>query len=238
MQLYYIRHAQSINNALWDATGSDDNRSEDPELTPLGLQQAQLVAEHLATGMPRGGQRTDGMPGGFGITHLYCSLMVRTVQTGAVISTRLGLPLIGWAELHEEGGVFLEDKQTQVRVGMPGKPRAYFRQYFPMLQLPACVREDGWYNRPFEEREERPERARRVVAELLARHRNTADRVAVISHGGFYNHFVKELIGLPGVRGFWFLMNNTAISRFDFFEEHFDLTYHNRTDHLPGDLIT
>jgi broad specificity phosphatase PhoE len=32
MQLYYIRHAQSENNDLWDRTGSDQGRSEDPKL--------------------------------------------------------------------------------------------------------------------------------------------------------------------------------------------------------------
>ncbi len=47
MQLYYIRHGQSGNNLLWEQTGSNAGRSFDPELSPLGQQQAALVAEFI-----------------------------------------------------------------------------------------------------------------------------------------------------------------------------------------------
>ena len=52
MYLFYIRHGQSANNALYDATGGDDGRVMDPELTPVGVEQAARVAESLRCGQP------------------------------------------------------------------------------------------------------------------------------------------------------------------------------------------
>ena len=49
MILYYIRHGQSANNALWDSSGSSEGRSDDPPLTPVGEAQAQHVAKWLAS---------------------------------------------------------------------------------------------------------------------------------------------------------------------------------------------
>ena len=50
MRLYYIRHAQSENNALWDQTGSDEGRKHDPSLTELGWEQA-MRAAHFVCGL-------------------------------------------------------------------------------------------------------------------------------------------------------------------------------------------
>jgi hypothetical protein len=46
------------------------------------------------------------------------------------------------------------------------------------------------------------------------------------------------VLGLERRDGFWFLMNNTAITRFDFKEDETVLVYQNQTSHLPPDLVT
>lgn len=239
MHLYYIRHAQSINNALWDATGSNKARSHDPELTETGWRQAHILAEFLQCPPPTSGVREENGADvfGFGITHLYCSLMERAVMTGAVVARALGLPLCGWVDLHETGGMFLED-ENDVRNAMPGRSRSYFLQNYPELVLPGEVSDDGWWNRPFEEKEDRLPRGQRVLQTLLDMHGDTTDRVAIISHGGFYNYLVAAIMGLTARPPLWFLMNNTAISRFDFGEEETALVYSNYTAHLPDELIT
>ena len=49
MQLYFIRHGQSINNARWQDDGySDHARESDPPLTETGVLQAQYAGEFLA----------------------------------------------------------------------------------------------------------------------------------------------------------------------------------------------
>lgn len=239
MQFYFIRHAQSSNNALWDATKSSKGRSHDPELSPTGVRQAERLAAGLAH---KGQQQPDGWRDsqnihGFWLTHLYCSLMLRAVQTGSIVSEMTGLPLDGWVDAHEEGGLFLEDEDTGERSGKPGFTRGHFEQHFPRLRLPQDVGDGGWWDRAFEEEEERIERAQRFLRALLDRHGSTEDRVAVISHGGFYNTLMHLILNVPLDSKVWFGMNNTGITRLDFVNETV-VVYMNSVRHLPGDLMT
>ena len=240
MQLYFIRHGQSENNALWKRTASRKGRSEDPELTEVGRQQSEFLAQFL--------RRTDSIVAvngrdtqnitGFGITCLYSSLMVRAVATGTIIAKALDLPLVAWEDLHERGGIYLEDEQTGERIGQPGKDRAYFEAHYPDFVLPDSLGEAGWWNRPFEEPEQRLPRAQRFLRDLMERHGHTDDRVAVVGHGGFYNDLLAAILNLPEREGYWFALNNAAITRIDFSDERIGLVYLNRVDFLPKELVT
>jgi broad specificity phosphatase PhoE len=76
-----------------------------------------------------------------------------------------------------------------------------------------------------------------VLVKLLERHGGTNDRVAIVSHGAFYNYLVTAIGGQDGQANLWLLMNNTAISRMGF-EDRAVFYYHNRTDHLPREWMT
>ena len=130
MQLYYIRHAQSENNLFWELTGNSDSREVTPGLTELRQQQSLYLAQFLSTeGLDTHRRDLDVQNvTGFGITHLYGSLMLRAVQTGEYI-------------------------------GQSGRSRPFFAAHYPELAPPETVTEDGWWNRPFEEPEERSLRA-------------------------------------------------------------------------------
>jgi 2,3-bisphosphoglycerate-dependent phosphoglycerate mutase len=240
MQLYYIRHAQSENNALWDRTGADIGRSEDPKLTDIGVQQAETLAKFLAKAARRTSEErrdTQDM-GGFQLTHLYSSLMERSVMTGTAVSKAIGVPLEGWLDLHETGGIFLWDEEKEERVGLPGKTPSFFKTRYPEFMLPEDVSHNGWWNRPFELDEEQIPRAKRVIERLLERHGETEDRVAMISHGGFFNVFMSALLGLDVKQHIWFTMNNVAITRIDFRPNRVYVVYTNRVDFLRPELIT
>jgi 2,3-bisphosphoglycerate-dependent phosphoglycerate mutase len=240
MQFYFIRHGQSENNHLWVNTGSNQGRHEDPELTSVGWQQAALLAEYLSQRVPvQDDAMLDWWNGtGFDITHIYCSLMMRAVATGNAVATALNLPLIGLRDAHETGGIYLEDPETGAKVGLPGRTRVYFEEHYPNLVLPDDVDDNGWWNRPFEEREERRGRAERLGAALLGHHKGTEDRVALISHGGFYNHILAAIMNLPDERDYWFSLNNAGITRIDFREDRIWVGYMNRVNFLPRTLIT
>jgi len=240
MQLYFIRHGQSQNNALWEQSQDVKSYIVDPELTEIGHRQAILLAASLIQSQSEPGD-TNWDPHnttGYGITHLYTSLMLRAVQTGMAISQKLGLSLRAWIDLHERGGLVLDELPHDDPVGYPGPNRRFFEAHYPHLILPNTLGEEGWWNRPWENHVLRRERAARVAAELIQRHGATDDRVAIISHGGFYNHLLAALFGFPDKGGWWFLMNNASISRIDFYPQEIQLVFHNRVTHLPAPLIT
>ncbi|MCC7361202.1 MAG: histidine phosphatase family protein [Anaerolineales bacterium] len=239
MELYFLRHAQSENNALAARNAANEVRTHDPELTSLGQQQAAHLADFLAQ-TNLAAQTTPYDPQnrrGVGLTHLYASLMVRAVHTGTVIARRLGLPLTAWPDWHEEGGLFLEE-QPGVFVGRPGHGRAYFTQAYPDFILPESLTEAGWWTAGLEPYEDRPRRARRAVAALLERHGPTDDRVGIVSHGGFYNHILAALMDLPAPYRLGHMLNNASITRIVLAPDAHYVVYQNRCEYLPTELIT
>jgi 2,3-bisphosphoglycerate-dependent phosphoglycerate mutase len=238
MHLYFIRHAQSANNKLYEETGQWNGRDTDPELTELGHEQARRLAQHVSCANGELLRHDFVNRGKFGFTHLYSSLMVRALTTASYMSEALNLPLTAWEDWHEGGGIFVIDEETSERIGQPGKSRAELAARFPHVQLPATVTDAGWWNRPLETPEVQAQRARRVIFDLLERHGGTDDRVAVVSHGGFYNTLLAELLGIQADNSFWFSLNNTGITRFNFDQEGIALAYANRLEHLPTELIT
>jgi 2,3-bisphosphoglycerate-dependent phosphoglycerate mutase len=244
MQVYFIRHGQSSNNALWDSHSNSKDRSYDPELTEVGRQQARLLACALAackSDAPVGlGSRDPQNLAGFGLTHIYSSLMLRALDTAHAVADALNLPVQAWLDLHEEGGLYLDDEISGGQVGQAGPGRTQLMTRFPRLELPAAVPETGWWNRPYEVEGERAGRAQRVIRDLFMRHAETNDHVALVGHGGFFNWLIAELLHLPAPGPYWFVLNNVAITRLDYHaqENETRLVYHNRVNHLPPDLIT
>lgn len=247
MELYFIRHGQSQNNANW---GNPDYRENpDPALTDLGMEQACHVAEFLKNAQAITDSQRWNIQNrlGFGLTHIYTSLMERAVNTAAPTARALGLPFAAWEEIHESGGIFGRDGELKLK-GLPGKSRDYFEKHFPELGLPDPLDGTGWWNRPFETEEQCHMRAEKFLTDLIARHGDKdgqpEQRVAIFSHGGFFVHLMFVILKTPwrqaanGMKS-WFMMNNCAISRIDFDPGRIiNIAYLNRTDHLPDQLIT
>ena len=234
MRLYFIRHAQSTNNALWDATQSDAGRSDDPPLTPLGFHQATALGDALL----RAADPLEGH-GSPALTHLYCSPMTRAVQTALEVARGTGLTPQIWADWHESGGIWQD--RDGVRVGLEGQNRTYFQQQFPSVALPDDFAPRGWWSRAYEDDTALLPRAKRVWAELLARHGSTTDRIAVVSHGHFYAYVIAIALGLPNLEGVFFVLNNTGVTRLDHREnlhQTTNLIYANRLEHLEPALVT
>ena len=106
--------------------------------------------------------------------------------------------------------------------------------------LPQHFASHGWWHRPHEELPELLTRAKRVQEGLLQRHGDSSHRVALITHGGFHNFFLSQLIDVtePEERTHWFHLNNVGISHISFEEHKIRLNYLNRVDFLPANLIT
>ena len=234
-QLYLIRHGQSANNALADQR----RRTADPGLTDIGHAQARHVARHLET-QPDKTDVRDGRSGvaGHGIGRLYCSPMLRALQTAEPIAAALGLAPEVRLDVFESGGIWLDGGDGQGPVGRPGLRRAELTAKFPSFALPAEATDEGWWNRPFETPEQMAERAARVAAGIRRRLAYTDERVAVVSHGTFMNTLIAQLAFGNALDGVFFSNHNTAISRLDFDGDHLMVRYLNRIDHLPPELAT
>ncbi len=102
MQLYFIRHGQSSNNAGWGSPNYTEK--SDPTLTGNGKEQIQLLADFLEKNQninEHEGWDTHNRYG-FGITRIYTSLMERAVQTATPVARKLSrIPFTAWTEIHE-----------------------------------------------------------------------------------------------------------------------------------------
>lgn len=233
MRLYLIRHGQSANNAL----ETPRDRVQDPDLTELGYRQTDALAEHLAS--IDAGQVFDGDDlQEYGITHLYCSAMYRALLTARPVGIRLGLSPRAWVNIHESGGIYLDDDSGGT-VGYPGKTRSEILQEFPDYVLPEDIADAGWWRCDF--REERPAFYNRVigVADQLQRWSDSDRHIALISHGDFMDSLLKVLLKEPLDDGIYHFHCNTGISRIDFGSGGERIVrYLNRVPHLSADLVS
>lgn len=238
MRLYFIRHGQSGNNALGNIEDFQIKRSYDPDLTTVGVLQAQAAADYLAqaddTPLPQAEK--------FGITRLYSSAMIRALETARPISAALGLPVDVWVDLHETGGLFLEDAAGQVK-GFGGLTCEQFQARFPAYRLPPDVTDSGWWDIASgrEEPDQYMARAIRVASQLY-QFAETSERIAIVSHAGFLDKLLKAFLNqLPSfTTNLFYGHYNTGISRLDFYEgmDDFRIHYLNRLNHLPAHLWT
>ncbi|MEA3325775.1 MAG: histidine phosphatase family protein [Chloroflexota bacterium] len=242
LQVYFIRHGQSTNNLFWNETDRNAyllGRKMDADLTPVGVEQAKLVADYLARSYESESFDPQNRYG-FGLTHLYCSLMIRSIKTGKYISEKTGLPLVAWPEFHETGGLFetaIEEGEP-IFYGRPGHGKSFFESHFPNLVLPEDLPEDGWWNRDKEPRENYLVRAQDIINRLHEKHSGKDHRVGIVMHGGIFARIMVSFFNVQ-VEKYWFLMNNCAISRVDLADDsHITLSYMNKVDHLPDHLIT
>ena len=245
MQLYFIRHGESTNNALYAQTNDYHGlRTTDPELTERGQRQATLLATHLTRPFGDLAFFEDYQNHhGFGLTHIYCSLMVRAIDTALPTATQLGLPLKTLPTIHEYGGIF-EFEGTEKRIGHAGLKRSELLARYPDLQIEHEVAEAGWWNFRVEDSAELYRRAGEAIDYLLDNHSDN-DRVAIISHGGFYQAFMAQVMRIEVKppypdhgRKLGFAINNTAITRVAFEGDRRAIVYSNRTTHLPSELVT
>lgn len=246
MRVYFIRHAQSSNNALLYEE-ANTARSHDPTLTETGVRQAERLGAYLATQpeMPTGtfGQERNPDDMSYCFTHLYCSAMHRAMHTATIIGRALNMRPVVWREMHEVGGIYLDETETLSR-GLPGLTRAEMLLHFPDVDVEDdAVSETGWWpvEKGRESWDEAKLRAKQMAAALTARAAtNPRDRVAIVTHGAFMSLVMQWLLHSNMSVALYYAHYNTGISRLDFNTE-WDSTrlhYLNRLEHLAPEERT
>jgi 2,3-bisphosphoglycerate-dependent phosphoglycerate mutase len=227
MRVYLIRHGQSENNILTEDTILQ--RKVDPDLTKLGYEQRDYLAEFLTTTLEL--HETS-----FGFTHLYCSAMHRALLTVQPVAKAFDMQPQVWVDLHEKGGMFLREK-GHVN-GFKGMTRASILKEFPNYDLPDTIKDNGWYDSEMGTEPETHSFYRAIkVATALQQRAESDDVLALVSHAGFLDILLKAIFNqLPSrPRTTNYYHYNTAITRIDYHGQRPVLHYMNRVDHLPSD---
>ncbi len=228
MDLFLIRHGESANNILTDLS----KRVADPDLTPLGCQQAEQLSHYLIDRRhlyPH--ERDQGKP----LNRLFTSAMKRSLQTSAPTCSRGDFSADVWIDVHEVGGLFLADPVTGVVEGHSGVTPAELERQLPGARFAeGDIDDEGWWNQGKEMPAAGQGRAIGVAAQLRAMASSSVDveRVGVVSHGDFLSHLLKALMdGLPAASAHYQLAN-TGISRLGLSNEGTVVHYVNRVEHL------
>jgi broad specificity phosphatase PhoE len=220
MELYLIRHGQSTNNA-------ELAHVADPPLSNLGKQQAYYAGKAL--------QRE-------GISRLYCSPMLRALQTAEIIGGILSLAPHIYIGLHEWDGIW-EESVGRFGATLPGLTRSEMKEVCPDVILPQEVTDKGWLFTQWENVELMLQRADQnatnFIVHLEATHAEADGRVAAISHGGFLSTLIGTFFSLPpNDDSDRFAHHNAAISKIRRTPRGTQLRYSDRICHLPKGMIT
>ncbi len=108
MKLYLIRHAQSANNAIFSGNEHEGGRTPDPEITNIGHEQSKRLAQFLTTvgNEPRQHPYALNESANFNLTHIYCSLMTRSILTASYIAQSCALTLEARDDVFERKGLY------------------------------------------------------------------------------------------------------------------------------------
>ena len=220
MELYLIRHGQSTNNAGLAHVA-------DPPLSHLGKQQAYYAGQAL--------QRE-------AISRLYCSPMLRALQTAEIIGGMLSLAPHIYIGLHEWDGIW-EESVGRLGATLPGLTHSEMKEVCPNVVLSQDVTDEGWLFTQWEDVEsmlqQADQNATNFIAHLEATHTEADERVAAISHGAFLSTLIGTFFGLPpNDDSDRFDHRNAAISKIRRTTRGTQLRYLNRICHLAQGMIT
>jgi len=213
MRLYLIRHAESQNNAL-----PESQRVEDPGITELGYRQARHLAERV---------------GGLGLTKLFTSPFLRTLQTTSPIYEATKLTPNVRVALHEEGGCF-SGYTPENMAGRPGMGRSDIEREFPGFIVSAELGDGGWWTSALHESHELAgRRAAQLFRRTVDEFSDTDEQVAFVMHADikmlFLQQFHSEPLDLP---------SNTSITAIQIDAGDCRLVDYNCVRHLPDKLVT
>lgn len=260
LRVLFIRHGESVNNALSEVSVEHyrANRMADPPLTPLGERQALAVADHLSG--------AHCLPLLKGLNAVYVSPFLRTLQTASPLISALSASpdspvkqALLWRDIFEVGGAFHGHEATPSgAVGTGGLSRGEIAERFKGA-VKYCedfhgkcaargVGDDGWYGgRTRETVAEARVRVARVAGTLRRMAEDEAATgnsrtIALVVHGDFIDLILQSFLKLPeetagNQKLHVFRTYNTCFTAVDIFADgKVAILFHNYHQHLK-DLV-
>ncbi len=213
-----IRHAESHNNAT-----PEHERVCDPGLTERGTSQARAAAIHLANR---------------GLTHLFCSPFLRSLQTAEAIASQVKLNAIVRSNLFENGGCYSGYDEVG-KTGEPGLSRLELTEQYPDWEIDDTISDQGWWNRDYESPAESFQRAADVASWITQELTQAGDYHALVIHADFKGLLVPALLAYGNRRLTTSeSLRNTGMTEMVWDGQSWNLDYYNRVDHLTEALIS
>lgn len=204
MEIVFIRHAESLNNEQYFLYGNSKKYILDPPLSELGERQAAALADFLTV------HREE-----YNFDHIFISPMQRAMQTAyAFAHLYPDCPKVVWPWIYEGGGCreVLSWEPYEVRIST-GMSRSQILQRFPNFTVPDEITEEGWYFLPgIETKSHLIYRAFHVIEYFINEFGETDQKIALVSHGDFHNHFMHAILRSAPQPNTWFISENTAMT--------------------------
>ena len=198
LELYIIRHGQSMGNVGYDKDEITLKEANDPYLTDLGIEQAQKAGESLSD---------------IHFDAVYSSALLRAVRTAAEIINKQPRPV----------ALNIHPCLTEIGVSKEytGADAEEIAEIFRDFSLDDSVTADSpilSYNNN-EDEEELFERAEKVIKSIRDKY-NNGEKVAVVCHAGFMTYLVFSIMGFQkSVPVFDVNFNNTSVTKSIFYKE-------------------
>jgi broad specificity phosphatase PhoE len=197
LRLALVRHAESMNN-VYEVQGPEiyaRNRAADPDISPLGEEQAEIVNEYLADA-----ERSAHL-GIHPIHEVWISPHKRTLQTAASLTEKLAPKEVNASvdvRFFERGGIHLNGTPSS------GLPREEMSNICPRCLIPDVIDEQGWYHLEGQEPDDvARDRAVALVNELVALTQTLESdtNVVVYCHHDFINALLDAFFFPPFEHG-------------------------------------
>lgn len=216
--LFLVRHAQSANNAK-----AEHERVPDPGLTPLGLQQAQVLAPAVRELAP---------------SHLFTSPFLRTLQTTDPIAQALKTIPYVRADIFEQGGCY-RGYRVGERDPEPGMNRAQIEALHPSWKIDPEIDRSGWNKlTEYESREQARLRAHRVRDWLTNTDWPNGSRIMLVIHADFKIRLLESFLNSNDLEDNLSSVINTAWTELRFAQGDWNLENYNIHEHLDRHMIT
>lgn len=185
LEIIFVRHAQSCSNASIEYT--DSFHPDDPPLSPLGLKQAELLAEAFPEG---------------GIDRIFSGTLIRTMQTVSPLARKLGLRIELLPDLMEVGTVVSGTDMSLLPTLAP-EAVAFYGDVSPT----------GGSVIPGNETPEKcVVRAKRAMDYIVSRC-GDGETVLIATHGAFYGYLVRYVLGISLPETFCWQVDNCSLTR-------------------------
>lgn len=198
LRVLLIRHGESHNNVLLGISRDAyrKGRMADPPLSERGRLQAEHAALFLSS--LDVGSVANALVGK--VDELYCSPVLRAMETCLPISKRMGLKPFIWSDCYEHGGLFDRDVETGKTNGVGGLSESAVRTRFPNFRFEkGAFSTNGWYEGGYETQKECSKRAQGVCDRFKRMALESVDEdktIALVAHHDFLDVLLRHVLDI------------------------------------------